>query len=254
MLDEPAKLIAELTSAVEEELEEVRASEAARRIPVHGGRYVGQAGADWLYTFGLQYPMTLPDDVPLRITLASGEAYPGQLMSATAFEVTLACGVKLPEKIGAATLSLDSTFILEQLLRRLSELDPTECDLPLALFGFRPPRVSGATEPLDNGDANEFQLEAVRAVLGRDITYVWGPPGTGKTTALALIAEALVRRGLRVLAVATTNIAVDNAVLKVAERLREAGAVARFGTPHLPALRDPFGARSSERGSLLHTM
>ncbi len=249
----PADLIDELAAAVEEELLEVRASEAARRIPVHNGRCVGQAGPDWLYAFGLQYPVTLPDDVPLRIELPPDDAYTGQLISATAFEVTLACGIRLPEKLSAANLTLDTSFILEQLILRLSEIEPEDCDLPLALFGFRQPEKAGEAPPLDDPEANEFQLEALRAVIERDVTYVWGPPGTGKTTALALIAQALVDRGLRVLAVASTNVAVDNAVLKVAQRLHGSGSVVRFGIPQLPALREPL-AMASPRGRLLQTM
>jgi hypothetical protein len=233
---------------------EVRASEAARRIPVHNGRCLGQAGADWLYSFGLQYPVTLPDDVPLRIELPSDETYTGQLVSATAFEVTLACGVRLPEKLASANLTLDTSFILEQLILRLADLEPEDCDLPMALFGFRQPLVGAPAPALDDAAANEFQLEALAAVLARDITYVWGPPGTGKTTALALIAEALVQRGLRVLAVASTNVAVDNAVLKVAERVRGEGKVIRLGTPQLPALRDPLMPALHSRGSLMQTM
>ena len=245
-----AELIDELAAAVEEELAEVRASEAARRIPVFNGRCLGQAGADWLYAFSLQYPVTLPDDVPLRIELPGDESYTGQLVAATAFEVTLACGVRLPDKLTSASLTLDTSFILEQLLARLSELEPAACDLPLALFGLRQPAGEGQAPPLDDPEANEFQLAALKAVLERDVTYVWGPPGTGKTTALALVAEALVRRGLRVLAVASTNVAVDNAVLKVAERL---DGVVRFGTPQLPALREPL-QQAAARGSLLQTM
>lgn len=227
-----------MSAALEEELVAVRESEAARRIPLFAGRCVGQAGADWLYTFSLQFPATLPDDVPLRLELASGDAYTGQLLSSTAFEVTLACGARLPEKLGSASLSLDTSFLLEQLLLRLSELRAEDCDLAMALFGFRAPYAAAHAGLPDDAQANEFQLEALRAVLERDVTYVWGPPGTGKTTCLALIAEALIERGMRVLAVASTNVAVDNAVLKVSERVADDGPVVRYGTPQLAALRE----------------
>lgn len=248
-----ADLVAELQAAVEEELVEVRASDAARRIPLHAGRSLGKAGTDWLYAFGLQYPVTLPDDVPLRLEFPSGETFSGQLIASSAFEVTLSTGMRLPDKLTSASLTLDTSFILEQLIERLSELEEDDCDLPLALFGLREPVIGEPVAGLDDPEANEFQLEALRSVLERDIAYVWGPPGTGKTTALALIAEALVQRGMRVLAVASTNVAVDNAVLKTAERLHEPGQVVRFGTPQLPALREP-ALPGAMRGSLMETM
>ncbi len=250
----PAELIAELTAAVEDELAEVRASERSRRVPVSGGRSLGQSGSDWLYSFALHYPVTLPDDVPLRIELASGDTYTGQLIAASAFEVTLACAAKLPDRLGSASLTLDASFLLEELIGRLSELEPDQCELPLRLFGFDPPRSLPSAPGPDDGTANEFQLQAVAAVLERDVVYVWGPPGTGKTTTLGLLAEALARRGLRVLAVASTNVAVDNAVLSAGQRLAGALPVVRFGTPQLPALREPAAALPAARGSLLATM
>jgi hypothetical protein len=250
-------LQAELVAAVEEELLVVRESEATRGIPVTGGRALGQAGSEWLYSFGLHFPLTLPDDVPLRIDLPSGESYSGQLVASTAFEVIVSCGVPLPEHVREASLTVDTSFILEQLSQRLQEIGETEAELPMALFGFRPPTAGRPVEELDDPEANEFQLAALRAVLERDVTYVWGPPGTGKTTALALIGEALARRGLRVLAVAPTNVAVDNAALKLGERLGGSGSVVRFGTPQIAALREPAPGptvHSRARGGLMQTM
>jgi DNA replication ATP-dependent helicase Dna2 len=78
-------------------------------------------------------------------------------------------------------------------------------------------------------DNNHAQDEAVRlAVAAEDCTLVHGPPGTGKTYALARIVRALADRGERVLLSAFTNRAVDNAV----EALDEQGFsdVVRVGT------------------------
>ena len=53
--------------------------------------------------------------------------------------------------------------------------------------------------------------------LGNEVSYIIGPPGTGKTETLAAIAYALVQAGRSVLIAAHTNIAVDNAILKLAK-------------------------------------
>lgn len=79
---------------------------------------------------------------------------------------------------------------------------------------------------------------AALALAGHSSGFLWGPPGTGKTTTLGvLLAEYLDRHpGARVLLLSTTNQAVDQATLAVDKALhkgrREAlrGAVQRLGT------------------------
>lgn len=91
-------------------------------------------------------------------------------------------------------------------------------------------------EPLDPG-LNETQREAVRfALAARDVALIHGPPGTGKTTAIVELIRRAVRRGEKVLAVAPSNLGVDN----IFERLLAAGERAvRLGHPArvLPELR-----------------
>ncbi len=88
----------------------------------------------------------------------------------------------------------------------------------------------GAERPL-----NPEQQAAIRKALGQEVTFIWGPPGTGKTSTLARLVEELVAAGERVLIASHTNAAVDVAFEPVAERLspdaREQGATVRVGTP-----------------------
>lgn len=63
---------------------------------------------------------------------------------------------------------------------------------------------------------NESQRKAIAMALStKDFCVIHGPPGTGKTTTVVELIRQLVSRGDRVLAVAPSNIAVDN----LAERL-----------------------------------
>lgn len=73
---------------------------------------------------------------------------------------------------------------------------------------------------------NEDQKRAVQVMLSvPDIGLVQGPPGTGKTTVIAEAAYQFVRRGLRVLLVSQANLAVDNALERLANN------------PHIRAIR-----------------
>jgi len=79
---------------------------------------------------------------------------------------------------------------------------------------------------------------AALALTSQSSGFLWGPPGTGKTTTLGvLLAEYLDRHpGARVLLLSTTNQAVDQATLAVDKALQKGrreqlrGAVQRLGT------------------------
>ena len=89
---------------------------------------------------------------------------------------------------------------------------------------------------LDPG-LNAAQQAAVRfALSAEDVAILHGPPGTGKTTTLVEVIRQAVLRGQSVLAVAPSNLAVDNLL----EKLLAAGLQAlRLGNPArvLPELR-----------------
>ena len=82
----------------------------------------------------------------------------------------------------------------------------------------------------------QTQRKAVR-LAGGPLLLVWGPPGTGKTHTLAAIVERHVAQGRRVLAVSTSNVAVDLLVLAIDDAFRWAGRhmkpgeLVRPGTP-----------------------
>ncbi|MER3452666.1 MAG: hypothetical protein C4344_03035, partial [Acidimicrobiia bacterium] len=71
--------------------------------------------------------------------------------------------------------------------------------------------------------AADSQREAVEACLRERIHFVWGPPGTGKTTTLGLLVAELVSEGCSVLVTAHANVAVDAAVLATLKHLEGRG-------------------------------
>ncbi|MFO8030127.1 MAG: AAA domain-containing protein, partial [Cyclonatronaceae bacterium] len=60
---------------------------------------------------------------------------------------------------------------------------------------------------------NRAQREAIYKAMVQPVSYIWGPPGTGKTATLAYIMANYVLRGKTVLFVSNTNRAVDNGML-----------------------------------------
>ncbi|MCL6562720.1 MAG: AAA family ATPase [Firmicutes bacterium] len=84
------------------------------------------------------------------------------------------------------------------------------------------------------------QALAVERALASPFTCVWGPPGTGKTTVIAAILDACAGRGERAWIVAPTHAAVDEAVVRLAERWARSPEGAR-------ALADGLLAREGRR-------
>ncbi|TWF75608.1 AAA domain-containing protein [Pseudonocardia hierapolitana] len=74
------------------------------------------------------------------------------------------------------------------------------------------------------------QVEALRACLSPGLRAVWAPPGSGSTDVLTRAIEALLGEGKRVLLVAPSDTAVDEAMDTLVRRMApEAGVAVRVG-------------------------
>lgn len=95
-------------------------------------------------------------------------------------------------------------------------------------------------------DVDPLLRDAQRLALrnaSRPISIIWGPPGTGKTITLGACAAAYSLAGLRVLALAPSNLATDQIALAIDEARKrlgkplKAGELVRPGSPIDPELR-----------------
>lgn len=89
-------------------------------------------------------------------------------------------------------------------------------------------------------DLNEAQGKAVQAALSLPISYIWGPPGTGKTQTLSAVIRALFAAERRALVCSNTNQAVDQVLAKLCDVLTDRG---RRGADDVEALRSGWIVR-----------
>ncbi|MCP4296262.1 MAG: AAA family ATPase, partial [Proteobacteria bacterium] len=140
-----------------------------------------------------------------------------EVQSLTENECILKSEDKLSIREGSTVeLILYPWFLYEKLIEGIGNLKPDDCGIPLALsvFGKGESQTGRDDSVLSDSDnqLNSSQLEAIRCSLASGVSYIWGPPGTGKTHTLGLLIRECMRIGYRTLVVSTTNSAVDSII------------------------------------------
>jgi hypothetical protein len=164
-------------------------------------------------------------------------------------DVTVWSEHAIPLKDGHAVLVIYPWFLYERLLKALAEIDPRRfaVDRAMTLFGRRDATIEPRALIRGHASLNASQRAAVQLCCDSNLAFVWGPPGTGKTTTLAHIVNELLAQGMRVLVLSTTNAALDQALEQIATHPEmgdaiRAGTVVRIGRSDGPtfgaALRD----------------
>jgi len=235
-------VLAEFRTALEEEIEAARHHASSTAIHLVSGRRVAQIGTHYQYVFSLENALDLPGDAPgdLRVP-DSAQPLDVIVVSVEGLTITLSVPKDLGAFVPTARLQSDPTFLMRTLIKRIESLSNTANDVGERIRGILPVSGQPASVELMN-DLNDSQLQAVASSLGRNTTFIWGPPGTGKTKTIGTIAEQLYRQNRSVLLVSHTNIAVDQALIHIAEALPEdeleKGKVLRVGDPRDLRLKD----------------
>jgi Putative ATPase (DUF699). len=165
-------------------------------------------------------------DSPAEISIINEKSSKGnQKYNATIIDVDddvlslYISGEDLPDLINRALLIVDDTKLLEgvknTIIRIKDHNENPPKDIANALFGLC--KIKSNLEDYKDfpEQFNSSQCETIRKSLGSDATYIWGPPGTGKSATLSFIADVLLKKGMSILICAHTNEAVDNLMEKL---------------------------------------
>lgn len=130
------------------------------------------------------------------------------------------------DAIPKVQLEWENDFILRKLrleLDRLLDSSQKEIRKRVARL-FEPDRERDhhpdeETRVVDDSRRNPAQHEALIKANQNDVLFVWGPPGTGKTSTLGFMMANYLVKGKRVLFASNTNRAVDVGLMSVLEAL-----------------------------------
>ena len=237
-------ILSEFREALEEEIDKIKKSGQSSTL-LFAGRQIECRGADFCYRFNVEYVPVLPPDTPCKLVIGKDQFD----VTVTSFEensIVISTKTPLPDTIGKARLDNGATVLMERLIKCIEENAEKENPagnrmLPLDGGVYTAKKIFEYSDLTLKSNNNEKQNNAIVSALSRDITYIWGPPGTGKTTVIGQIIDELHKHDRSVLVVSHTNTAVDGAIEKADKTYSESNhdseanyPILRIGNPIRP--------------------
>ncbi|MBN1969434.1 MAG: AAA family ATPase [Candidatus Delongbacteria bacterium] len=208
-----------MIDAVNSELEKIHI--AKKTITLFEGKLISQKDNDYIYKFEIPEGTRIGQIEECEIIIGN-EKVDGDVLSIDNQFITLQISINLGGFITELTIEWSSDLILRKLIERLSRIKdkPLNYNLELSDLLFHPVKTK-ITRKANNypiktdNKRNVIQYESIRGALTNKISFIWGPPGTGKTSTLGFIAYNLIKENKKVIFATNTNRAVDVAILQL---------------------------------------
>lgn len=196
-----------------------------KRQRIFDGRLLDSKENHYIYSFETDSELNYPDGT--QITLWQNlKSMSAVIISCEDFNIIFETSYDLGRDIESIEFSSESWKLIEALIERLKGLNQYS-DLSLVHN-----LVCEGRKNIKYGkEITKGQDQALRLTKSQPITFIWGPPGTGKTETLAKIALENIERGYRVLMLSYSNVSVDGAILRVykLDERKRAGKLVRYG-------------------------
>ena len=169
--------LAEFREALRAEIEAARSASQSSAVQLVHGERIGRAADGHQYRFKLKNPqMALADDMPGDLYVPGKERADANVISLAGGTMTLSVSVDFGQYVPSASLSSNLTNLLRKLISRIEDFSESDRENPAGalLLGEKAP--SGDPEPFEAQKLNDDQRAAVAAGLGRDVTFIQGPP------------------------------------------------------------------------------
>lgn len=234
-------ILSEFREALEEEIDKIKKSGQSSTL-LFGGRQIESHGADLWYRFNVEYVPSLPADTPCKLVIGKDQ-FDVTVISFEENSIVISTKTPLPDTIGKARLENGATVLMERLIKCIEENAEKENPagnrmLPADGGVYAAKKIFECNDLTLKSGNTPSQNNAIISALSSDITYIWGPPGTGKTTVIGQIIDELYKHDRSVLVVSHTNTAVDEAIEKADKTYSSSNQnsdsnypILRIGTP-----------------------
>lgn len=196
-----------------------------KRQRVFEGKLVEIKGGRYIYTFEAEDELSFPEGTQISIWQGKTSIV-GIIVECEGFTLIISTGISLGNEVTSLELSAEPWRLIDSLIGRLDEMSKRKSKIVHSL-------ICDGNKCIDynNNRITTGQAAAVQMSLSQPISFVWGPPGTGKTQTLALIALEHIARGHSVLMLSYSNVSVDGAIMRVHKLSRhlKPGIMVRYG-------------------------
>jgi len=215
-------LAAWFAEAVRAELAELEQTGSDQRYELLSGQHLKSLYP--IYRFMLADKARVPEDASGMIEV-EGRRFNATVVAQEGgrIDVQIDGAAELLEYITRAILHIDDLSLMRKLAELLEAISAgTE---PASRFSTEifHPKSSGASRvslpdvPTLNRLTGE-QRDVLERACASEVTFVWGPPGTGKTYVIAHLTAALIERGERVLLTSHTNAAINQSIYEAVKK------------------------------------
>ncbi|MGM0844801.1 MAG: DEAD/DEAH box helicase [Bacillota bacterium] len=224
------KMIQEWKTALIAEIHTLKEYEG-RGIFVLKGRYLATGEGGAVYWLTLAYPANLFPGGSIVFEYRDQKAE-GNILSSEGRDIIAELDTDLGDEIGKGVLHNEPWDLLNKLIEHLEEIEEDPLKLKTVENILNPPEKT--YHPRDK--AQSIVHEAVLRAKYNPVTFIWGPPGTGKTYNLARAAAYQYVNGQKILLLSHSNAAVDVLTLEMSRFLQKngkwnGGEVIRYGHP-----------------------
>ncbi len=215
--------------AVGNEIDSLK-STGGKRYKIIDGEKLPSKSGEYLYAFDTDTDLRFPDGTAIKLWFP-GNIVTGYVVSCEDFTILIRTMEYIGEMIESVEFTSEQWHLLEALMDRLGEMSPDTDSLAYQVA------CNGKKQMKKRQSLACGQNRAFNRATSEPITFIWGPPGTGKTETLANIALEHIKQGRRVLMLSYSNVSVDGALLRVARKADFTdGKIIRYGYPRIKKL------------------
>lgn len=211
--------------AINQEIDHLK-TKGNKKYKLSNGKEIAKSGNKYFYSFESENELNLFPDSDIRVYIDECNYFRGKVIYCEDNTIIFSSEMLNKNMLKESLISHNNWLIMEQLDERLYKLSKNYNQIVEQL-------VCGNTEITERSDLQYGQKKAIEMACNNPITYIWGPPGTGKTYTLADIVVKLLSQDKRVLMLSYSNVSVDGAIIEVENHLNSynIGEIIRYGYP-----------------------